>query len=510
MITVPVKPWVSRTATFAWDRRGAPSSQCSLDGSKWTKCVSPKTYGGLALGTHVFGVRGVGGSQHSSVNEFTLDDHTRVAARTSGAHRRARRGHDLHRQRSSRSTSRRGWGPSARSTRSGWQPCSSPAIYVGLGAGQHTFCVRSVGPNGIPSPPSCTTWFIHGSDQPAAVPPPAPPLRRRARSRSRVTSRALLAPGLGGPVPVTITNPLSFPLTVTDLVVTVAAGSSHPGCNGAANLGVAQSNMAGGAVSVVVPAAGSVTLPAQGATAPVVTMLNLGVEPGRLQGCDLHARLRRDGDRMRRRSVLLAVAVAPPVRTSRATNLGVERSRTARSRGPPTRSLVRMPCRGRAKPSPQVEAPPRRARRRDRGRLCLRRGRARVLDLRLGLGQQRPQRHRVARNRRDTVGVARRAHRDRELGPDDRVGVAARLARLGRLHGAPVRRQRARRRRSRPARPARARSPAHPTRSRARSRRSRPGAGSTPRRRPTTSGRAARAPRARPWQWRPMPRSRSR
>ena len=34
--------------------------------------------------------------------------------------------------------------------------------------------------------------------------------------------------------------------------------------------------MAGGAVSVVVPAAGSVILPAQGATAPVVTMLDLG------------------------------------------------------------------------------------------------------------------------------------------------------------------------------------------------------------------------------------------
>jgi hypothetical protein len=86
----------------------------------------------------------------------------------------------------------------------------------------------------------------------------------------------MLAPGRGRPLPVGITNPLSFPLTVTDLVVTVAAGSSNPGCDGVSNLEVAQSNLAGGAVSVVVPAGGTVTLPAQGATAPVVTMLDLG------------------------------------------------------------------------------------------------------------------------------------------------------------------------------------------------------------------------------------------
>ena len=72
-----------------------------------------------------------------------------------------------------------------------------------------------------------------------------------------------------------MTNPYDFPLSVTGLTVTVLAATSQPGCNGSANLQVAQSNTAGGAVSIVVPALSSVTLPAQGATAPVVTMLNL-------------------------------------------------------------------------------------------------------------------------------------------------------------------------------------------------------------------------------------------
>ena len=274
MITVPLKPWVSRTATFAWDRRSAPSSQCALDGSKWTTCVSPKTYKGLALGKHVFNVRGVNGSRHSSVNQFFWT----IVSGTPPAPPVLTGGPD------SNTTSTEavftfdvasGLQFQCSLDSSGWQPCTNPAIYVGLGAGQHTFCVRSLLPNGIPSPPSCTTWFIHSAEQPAAAPPPAPVPTPPAGFTITGDQPTLLAPGIGGAVPVTITNPQSFAITVTDLVVTVASGSSRAGCDGATNLSVTQSNMAGGAVSVVVPAGGSVVLPAQGATAPVVTMLNL-------------------------------------------------------------------------------------------------------------------------------------------------------------------------------------------------------------------------------------------
>ncbi len=45
--------------------------------------------------------------------------------------------------------------------------------------------------------------------------------------------------------------------------------------------------MSGGAVSVVVPAGGSVLLPAQGATAPVVTMLDLGTNQDDCKGATL-------------------------------------------------------------------------------------------------------------------------------------------------------------------------------------------------------------------------------
>jgi hypothetical protein len=59
--------------------------------------------------------------------------------------------------------------------------------------------------------------------------------------------------------------------------VGVRAGSSQAGCDGPTNVYVTQSNTIAGSVSIVVPAHGSVTLPAQGATAPRVTMRDLAV-----------------------------------------------------------------------------------------------------------------------------------------------------------------------------------------------------------------------------------------
>jgi hypothetical protein len=266
MTTVPVKPWVSRIATFAWDRRGAPSSQCSRDDGPWATCVAPKTYSRLALGKHVFRVRGANGSRHSSANSFTWT----ISAATAPA-APVLSGGPAGQTTDTGATFTFdvtvGMGYECELDGSAWNQCSTPVILVGLAVGQHTFCVRAVGPTGIASPPSCTTWVVNSVQQ-----SPPPPHGTFTISGDLPGN---LAPGIGGPVPVTITNPLSFPLTVTHLVVTVAAGSSNAGCSGPANLAVTQSNMSGSAVPVVVPAGGSVTLPDQGATEPVVTMQNL-------------------------------------------------------------------------------------------------------------------------------------------------------------------------------------------------------------------------------------------
>jgi len=272
MTTVPAKPWISRNATFVWDKRGAPASRCSLDRRRWKDCVSPRAYRNLALGTHVFRVRGVDGSRRSSVNRFTW-----TIARGLPP---ARPVLDETPEANTISTDAifvfdvpAGMKHECTLDSSGWQRCSNPAVYAGLGVGAHTFCVRSVSAAGIPSTPSCKSWFIHSPVDPSGTPTPTPPVSAALGITGDLPTT--LAPGVGGTVAVRITNPFSIPLTVTALTITVVPGSSNLGCDGSSNLRVEQSNLAGGAVSVVVLAGGSVVLPAQGATAPRVTMRDL-------------------------------------------------------------------------------------------------------------------------------------------------------------------------------------------------------------------------------------------
>lgn len=50
----------SRTASFTWTSdQPAPRYQCSLDGAAFAPCSSPRTYRGLALGTHTLRVRAI-------------------------------------------------------------------------------------------------------------------------------------------------------------------------------------------------------------------------------------------------------------------------------------------------------------------------------------------------------------------------------------------------------------------------------------------------------------------
>jgi hypothetical protein len=158
----------------------------------------------------------------------------------------------------------------------GWERCASPVTYVGLGPGRHDFCVRSISPLGVAGPARCVSWVQTapaGGPPPSSASPPAPaPPATFAIGGDLPT---LLSPGTSGTLPLTISNPNDFDMRVSDLIVSVRAGSSHTGCDGQANLAVVQSNAAPGGASVVVPAHGSVTLPAQGATAPQIVMLSL-------------------------------------------------------------------------------------------------------------------------------------------------------------------------------------------------------------------------------------------
>jgi len=156
------------------------------------------------------------------------------------------------------------------------RPCKPTVRHVGslLRVGSHVFRVRAIGRSGHKSRTTVYRWTVF-----APTPPPA-----------EAVPFTITTAGAGEPlypgdaaesIPLMLSNPNSEPLYVTELDVTVSR--SPASCEAAENLAIQQSS-ASSATPVVVPADGSVTLPAQGVTAPTVQMLELPVDQDGCKG----------------------------------------------------------------------------------------------------------------------------------------------------------------------------------------------------------------------------------
>jgi hypothetical protein len=145
------------------------------------------------------------------------------------------------------------------------QPCASPLTYVvaSTNNGQHQFAVRAYDQLGNFTLITYTWKVAAGSIQNFTM-------------TGNVVDQ--LFPGAAArPVPLKLTNPNSVPIFVTDIQATITGNSkSTLGCATATNFAVTQSNVSS-TTPVQVPANGSVTLPAQGVSAPQIGMPNLPV-----------------------------------------------------------------------------------------------------------------------------------------------------------------------------------------------------------------------------------------
>ncbi|HTL24277.1 MAG TPA: hypothetical protein VL281_09630 [Mycobacteriales bacterium] len=141
------------------------------------------------------------------------------------------------------------------------QLCATPLTYtVGTtNNGQHQFDVRAYDVNGNFTQITYSWKVAAGSIQ-----------------NFTMTGSAVgqLYPGAAPQdIAVKLSNPNSVAIFVTDVQVAVAS-NSNGGCSTAANFAVTQSS-ASSTTPVLVPAGGSVTLPAQGVSAPKIRMPNL-------------------------------------------------------------------------------------------------------------------------------------------------------------------------------------------------------------------------------------------
>jgi hypothetical protein len=150
-----------------------------------------------------------------------------------------------------------------------WFRCTSPLTFTVSGDGEHQFAVRAVDAAGNASGEAGYKWKLSsgGNRLPFTISgnaggqlyPGAPP-------------RALA---------LTLSNPNRVAIFVTALSVT--ASTSPPGCPAASNLALTQSSVSS-ATPVQVPAEGSVTLPAQGVSAPTIALLDLPVNQDACRG----------------------------------------------------------------------------------------------------------------------------------------------------------------------------------------------------------------------------------
>ncbi len=260
--------WTSARFAFA-ELRPHARFQCSLDGARFVRCASPTRLRALAAGAHTFRVRatldaGPGhGHRISRATSYSWRIEQRPPTPSIGD-----RPTDPTTARSAKFTFADG-APGARFQcsldESRWTRCQSPASYRKLRIGEHWFRVRALRRPARPSFAAQLYWRVMKGERAgkdfsiAAVPTPG----------------ELLYPGAPPrPIPVILTNPDDVPIFVTG--VTVAIPASPPGCDSASNISLVQSNVSGTAPITVRPH-GSVTLSAQGRSAPTIQLLDLPV-----------------------------------------------------------------------------------------------------------------------------------------------------------------------------------------------------------------------------------------
>ncbi len=170
----------STSATFAFkSSQGGSTFRCSLDNSLYASCTSPKTYGGLSVGSHTFRVYAV---NKRGVADATPATRTWTVAApppppppdttppettiTSGPPITTTSTDATFQFTSSEANS----SFQCRLDGGTWIACVSPKAYSGLSVGAHTVEVAATDPSGnTDASPAIWTWTVE------APPPPPPP-----------------------------------------------------------------------------------------------------------------------------------------------------------------------------------------------------------------------------------------------------------------------------------------------------------------------------------------------
>ncbi len=264
----PAKGTPRTSARFAYtDRWHRVRFQCSLDSARFSSCRSPTRYPGpFAGGSHIFRVRALDWSHGRRELSRTVSYKWLVDLQPPApyiAH------HPIDPTSATKATFTVTDGEprvtlQCSIDRRSWRKCSSHISYDTLTTGEHHFQVRAIDPPAIPSPVTHFNWLV-------AAPPASESF---AITFDEVVGGPLYPGATPQTIRLTLVNPHDTPIFITSLNVSVPGGP--PGCDPATNLSLLQSNVSSVA-PLAIGAHDSLTLPAQGYSAPTIGLLNLPI-----------------------------------------------------------------------------------------------------------------------------------------------------------------------------------------------------------------------------------------
>ena len=167
----PAASGTATSASFAFTSSEAGSSfECKLDSAAWGPCATPKTYSGLAVGTHQFSVRAIDVASNvdptPAAQSWTVEavvtpppvdttpPQTVIASGPGSTTTATSAGFTF-------TSSEAGSSFQCKLDGASWAACTTPKAYSGLAVGTHQFSVRAIdAASNVDPTPAAQSWTV--------------------------------------------------------------------------------------------------------------------------------------------------------------------------------------------------------------------------------------------------------------------------------------------------------------------------------------------------------------
>ena len=181
----PAATGTATSASFAFTSSEAGSSfECKIDSAAWGSCTTPKTYSGVAVGSHQFSVRAIDAAKNvdptPAAQSWTVEEEEEVVTppvdttppQTSITSAPAATGTATSAS-FAFTSSEAGSSFDCKIDSAAWGSCTTPKTYSGVAVGSHQFSVRAIdAAKNVDPTPAAQSWTVEEEEEVVTPPPP--------------------------------------------------------------------------------------------------------------------------------------------------------------------------------------------------------------------------------------------------------------------------------------------------------------------------------------------------